>query len=109
MITVLQGVGPFAVALHPGKAGALGLQAADTLPEGKGVRVVTQRESQKWLAKIIVMGDQVGRDKIGTQINSGGGVVVQGSVTVSGGSFVGRDQITNTSGASHPARRKRSS
>ncbi len=112
MITVLQGVGPFAVALHQKKTAALGLQAADTLPEGKAVRTVTRRESQKWLTKIenqtivrgdYVRGDKVGRDKIGTQINTGGGAYVRGGVKVSGGSFVGRDQtIYNAGGDRQP-------
>jgi hypothetical protein len=108
MITVLQGVGPFAVALHPGKKAALGLEAADALPKGKGVRMVSEDESHEWLTKIenqtivrgdYIQGDKVVGDKIGTQINTGGGAYVGGGVTVSGGSFVGRDQITyNTSG-----------
>lgn len=108
MITVLQGAGPFAVALFQKKVGALGPQAADTLPEGKGVRTVTGRESRKWQTKIenqtivrgdYVKGDKVMRNKIGKQINTGGGASVGGNVTVSGGSFVGRDQKVYNAGA----------
>jgi hypothetical protein len=78
MITVLQGVGPFVVALHSDKTAVLGSSVVDTLPKGKGVREVTKCESQEWMTKIenqtivkgdYVAGDKVGRDKIITQIN----------------------------------------
>jgi hypothetical protein len=105
MITVLQGVGPFAVALHAGRTSSLEPHPTDTLPEGSGTRVVTRRESQKWLEKIVnrtivkgdyIRGDKVLGNKIGTQINTGGGAVIQGNVNISGGSFAGRDHTTTT-------------
>jgi hypothetical protein len=106
MITVLQGVGPFAMALYQKKAGALELQADETLPER--AHIVTRRESQKWQTKIenqtivrgdYIKGDKVMGNKIGKQINTGGGAYVGGNVSVSGGSFVGRDQTVYNAGA----------
>jgi hypothetical protein len=112
MITVLQTVGSFAVALYQKKGGTLGLEAADSLPEGKGVRVVSKTESQKWRKKIenqtivrgdYIKGDKVLGNKIGKQINTGGGAYVGGNVSVSGGSFVGRNQtVYNAGGGGSP-------
>jgi hypothetical protein len=107
MITVLQGVGPFPVARASSSAvGSLGLAAAEEkLPEGAAVRTVTPQESQHWMAKIesqtIVKGDYVEGDKIGQQVNTGGGAFFGGNVTA-GGNVVGGDSISvgNISGSS---------
>jgi hypothetical protein len=106
MITVLEGVGPFPVALANSAVAGLSPTAKETLPETDAVLRVNKRESQEWLAKIerqtivegdYVKGDKVLGDKIGTQINTGGGAHVAGNVTVTGGNFIGRDQINHES------------
>lgn len=40
-----------------------------------------------------VQGDLVLGDKIGRQVNTGGGAYIEGSVNTSGGDFIGRDQL----------------
>jgi hypothetical protein len=106
MITVLEGVGPFPVALAPASVSDLGTVAPETLPGTDAVRLVPQAESRAWLTKIenqtlvdgeYVLGDKVEGNKIGQQINMGGGVYVGGSVNVTGGNFVGRDQVNDGS------------
>jgi hypothetical protein len=49
-----------------------------------------------------VQGDKVLGDKIGRQINTGGGAYVGGGVSVSGGDFVGRDQVNYGTPSSNP-------
>jgi uncharacterized caspase-like protein len=75
-LTVLKGVGPFAVALYRGATalGAVDEQAAP--PAGAATRAVSAEESQRALERIISVGQ---------------GVAVGGDV--SGGTVVGRDQI----------------
>jgi hypothetical protein len=108
MITVLQGVGPFPVALASSSAvEALGVAGGDApLPKGAPVRRVTDEESQLWMSKIenqtIVKGDYTGGDKvegdkIGQQINTGGGAFFGGNVTASR-DVIGGDQVTNIEG-----------
>jgi hypothetical protein len=108
MITVLQGVGPFPVALASSLAvDALGVAGREEpLPEGAPVRRVTEEESQLWMNKIesqtivrgdYVGGDKVGRDKIGQQINTSGGAFFGGPVSA-GGDVVGGNQTKNIRG-----------
>ena len=105
MITVLQGVGPFPVALAAKSAKALGALAIEELPDTDAVHHITREESQDWLFRIehqtLVQGDYVEGDKflgnkIGRQINTGGGAYVGGNVNTGGGGFVGRDRIVTT-------------
>jgi len=108
MITVLQGVGPFPVALAGRSAvDALGVaREEESLPEGAPVRRVTEEESRLWMRKIenqtivrgdYVAGDKVGGDKIGQQINTGGGAFFGGNVNA-GRDVIGGDQVTNIGG-----------
>jgi hypothetical protein len=108
-LTVLKGVGPFAVALYRGATETdLGLAEAGVLPPEAGVRQVSPERSQRLFQQIIQSGGvnfgqgnviEIGRDVIGEQrVDTGGGAFVGGSVNTGGGTFVGRDQV-NTSTA----------
>lgn len=79
-LTVLRGVGPFAVALYRG-ASTLGDFAGDEpLPEGMAVRTVTPQQSERRLQQRIT-------------IHTGGGTYVAGNVNIKDGDFIGRDKI----------------
>jgi hypothetical protein len=108
MITVLQGVGPFPVALASSSAvEALGVAGGEEpLPEDAPVRRVTEEESRRWMSKIesqtivrgdYVGGDEVAGDKIGQQINTGGGAFFGGNVNA-GRDVIGGGQVTNIGG-----------
>jgi hypothetical protein len=110
VLTVLKGVGPFAVALYQGQGGNLGLAEAQPAPATGVVRPVTEEESRQAYQQ--VMGDLIDargsqgtlirpsgpvEQVFGNQINTGGGAYVGGNVTTGGGDFIGRDQtITQT-------------
>lgn len=79
-LTVLRGVGPFAVALYKGASSLGGELAADPLPQGTAAREVSPEKSAKRLAQ---------------RINTGGGAYVAGDVNTGGGDFVGRDKIVH--------------
>jgi hypothetical protein len=104
VLTVLKGVGPFAVALYQGQTGDLSLAEAQPAPQAGLFRPVTEEDSQRAFQRI--MGDLI--DARGSQgfinrptgpvtqsfsnVNTGGGAYVGGSVFTGGGAFVGRDQ-----------------
>jgi hypothetical protein len=104
MITVLQGVGPFPVALA-GSSTVRGLGQAQDLRQDSVVNAVSEEDSKGWLQKIeeqnLVMGDYVEGDKIagdkvlgdkiGSQVITGGGAFFGGPVTA-GGDVVAGDQ-----------------
>jgi hypothetical protein len=109
VLTVLKGVGPFAVALYQGQAGDLSLAEAAPGPQAGVVRPVTDEESRQAFQQI--MGDLIDarssqgfinrpsgpvNQHFGDQINTGGGAYVGGSVNTGGGAFVGRDQSIST-------------
>ena len=79
-LTVLRGVGPFAVALYKGASSLGGELAGEPLPQGMGAREVSPEKSARRLAQ---------------RIDTGGGAYVGGNVTVTGGDFVGRDKIVH--------------
>lgn len=79
-LTVLRGVGPFAVALYKG-ASTLGDFAGDEpLPTGMAAREVSPEKSARYFRQ---------------HIDTGGGAYVGGNVNTGGGDFVGRDQIVH--------------
>ena len=115
-LTVLKGVGPFAVALYRGATQTdLGLaEAPAELSPGAAVRQVPPERSQRLLQQIIQTGGvnlgqgnvvEVGGSLIGEQrVDTGGGAFIGGSVNTGGGAFVGRDQtITTTTTVSQGA------
>lgn len=102
-LTVLKGVGPFAVALFRG-ATDTNLSVAEEqveLPEYTAVRRVKEEKAQHLLQQF--SGVQIGSisDVHGSQINiaggdvitTGGAAFVAGGVDTSGGDFVGRDKV----------------
>jgi hypothetical protein len=111
-LTILKGVGPFAVALFRG-ATQTHLGAAEEAvepPQRAAVRCVEPERSNRMYQKITgqsggihfgqgnvvdVQGGVAGRDKI--DINTGGGAYVGRNVIVHGGDFVGRDQFKTAS------------
>ena len=101
-LTVLKGVGPFAVALYRG-ASETNLSAAEALaepPPGAGVRQVSPERSQRLFQQIITQidtggGEYVGRDKIvyGDEVHGdkvGGDKITVGDITGSTGIAIGR-------------------
>jgi uncharacterized caspase-like protein len=112
-LTVLKGVGPFAVALYRGAA-ETNLSLAEEMvepPLEAAVRQISPDKSQRMFQVITQTGGvnfgqgnviDIGGDVIGEQrIDTGGGASVGGSVSTGGGTFVGRDQTitTTTQGA----------
>lgn len=122
-LTVLKGVGPFAVSLYRGATTLGEIDATAPPPEGTAVRQVSQKEAQAKLTQItgasyeaiqtgngaiaqgpgaqavgaggvLIGGNNTGNINTGTQIDTGGGAFIPGNVTA-GGDFVGRDQIIN--------------
>jgi len=77
-LTVLKGVGPFAVALYKGASTFGDFDAARPVPSLPAVRQV---EPEK-VARLF-----------NQRINTGGGAYIGGSVHTGGGAFVGRDQF----------------
>jgi hypothetical protein len=114
-LTVLKGVGPFAVALYRGAADAdLGAAEVGELPSGAAVRQVPPERSQRLYQQILQTGGvnfgqgnvvEIGGDVIGEQrIDTGGGAFIRGNVHTGGGAFVGRDQtVFPTHTAAHGA------
>jgi len=122
-LTVLKGVGPFAVALYRGATTLGEIDATAQPPEGMAVREVSPKEAQARLTQIIgasyqasltgggaiaqgpgaqavgaggvlIGGRNTGNINTGTQIETGGGAYVRGNVTA-GGDFVGRDKTVH--------------
>jgi hypothetical protein len=109
-LTVLKGVGPFAVALYQG-ASQTNLGAVDEMVELPQEGVVRQVEAEKSNLAYQKILHQSGRINIGEhnridihgnmtggdETNTSGGAYVRGNVKVQGGDFVGRDnKIQNT-------------
>lgn len=83
-LTVLRGVGPFAVALYKG-ATALGDFAGDEpLPAGMAAREVSPEKSARYFRQ---------------HIDTGGGAYVGESVHTGGGDFIGRDKVVTGGGS----------
>ncbi len=79
-LTVLRGVGPFAVSLYKG-ASTLGDFAGDEpLPTGMATREVSREKSAR---------------RFQQRIDTGGGAYIGGDVNTSGGDFVGRDKVVH--------------
>jgi hypothetical protein len=101
MITVLRGVGSFAIALYGGsEVKSLGLdedEAEERLPKGKGVQWVKKSDSARWMKQIVVKGDLVKGDKVmGDKIEKRikANVVVEGNLNMKDGTFVGGNMTT---------------
>ncbi len=77
-LTVLKGVGPFPVALYRGVSEPQSFDVQENLPEEAAVRRVSERASQRELARI-------------TSVHTGGGAYIAGNVNTGGGDFAGRD------------------
>lgn len=79
-LTVLRGVGPFAVSLYRG-ASTLGDFAGDEpLPASMAVREVRPEKSAR---------------RFEQRVNTGGGAYIGGNVNTGGGDFIGRDKIVH--------------
>ena len=79
VLTVLQGVGPFPLALYRGaSAEPQAFDAGEALPEELPVRRITKKASKRTFEKRV--------------IHTGGGAYVEGNVNTGGGDFVGRDK-----------------
>ena len=80
-LTVLKGVGPFAVSLFKGASTLGDFESDESLPEGMAVREVAAAKSERYFSQRV--------------IQTGGGAYVGGDVKVDGGDFVGRDKIVH--------------
>jgi hypothetical protein len=76
-LTVLKGIGPFAVALYKGATSLGDLDIAQPVPDLPAVRQVKAEKARKAL---------------GRHIDTGGGAYIEGDVHITGGDFVGRDK-----------------
>ncbi len=107
-LTVLKGIGPFAVALYKG-AEETNLGVAEEMvepPQAAAVRQITPEKSQRMFQAITQTGGvnfgqgnviDIGGSVIGEQnIDTGGGSFIGGSVNTGGGDFVGRDKKVTT-------------
>ncbi len=107
-LTVLKGIGQFAVALYRG-AEETNLSLAEEMvepPQEAAVRQIPAEKSQRMYKQIIQTGGvsmgidnviDIEGDVIGTQrIDTDGGAFVGGGVNTGGGNFVGRDQTITT-------------
>src|SRR5690606_38828973 len=79
-LTVLKGVGPFAVALYKGASSLGGFDSDESLSPGIAVREVTPQQSARLLNQRITQ--------------TGGGVQAGGDIRVQGGDFIGRDKTS---------------
>jgi hypothetical protein len=79
-LTVLKGVGPFAVALYKGASAFGDFDEQQPVPELPAVREVTPDKAARLFNQLI---------------NTGGGANIRGNVNVRNGDFVGRDQIVH--------------
>jgi uncharacterized caspase-like protein len=77
-LTVLKGVGPFAVALYKGASSLGDFDGSQPVPDLPAVREVKPEKAARAMKMYI---------------NTGGGAYIAGSVHTGGGDFVGRDQI----------------
>jgi hypothetical protein len=127
-LTVLKGVGPFAVALYQGASVTGNVVPVEAAPVGAAVREVSPEVSQQAYQKVMkrgvdfglgntvgIGGDVVGGDQRTTMvgghyakgnIDSRQGVFVEGGSTVSGGSIVGVNTgtlVIGGSGSTAPA------
>ncbi|WP_295441921.1 caspase family protein [uncultured Thiodictyon sp.] len=110
-LTVLKGVGPFAVALCQGATVLGDFDGTAQPPDGLAVRQVNPAYARAMIAQhsegpgtttigpaaVLVRGNNTGTINTGIQIDTGGGAYVDGNVTT-GGDFVGRDKITKNGG-----------
>ncbi len=78
-LTVLKGVGPFAVSLYQGASTLGGIQPFEALPPGLAVRQISPEQSVRMYEARVV--------------HTGGGAYTEGNVYTGGGPFIGRDQI----------------
>ncbi len=89
-LTVLKGVGPFAVSLFRG-ASALGdFDENAPAPELPAVRQVRAEKAERLMNNIRINSP----DTTISDVHTGGGAFIGGSVNTNGGDFVGRDKIT---------------
>jgi len=107
-LTVLKGVGPFAVSLYRGAEETnLSLAEAEIDPPAEtAVRQIPFERSQRMFQVITQSGGvnfgqgnvvEIGGDVIGEQnVDTGGGAFVRGGVNTGGGAFTGRDQTITT-------------
>jgi uncharacterized caspase-like protein len=122
-LTVLKGVGPFAVSLYRGATTLGEIDGAAAPPEGTAVREVSPKQAQARLSQIVgvsyqtnltgngaiaqgpgaqavgaggvlIGGKNTGNINAGTQVETGGGAYIRGHVTA-GGDFVGRDKLVH--------------
>lgn len=122
-LTILKGIGSFAVSLYRGASTLGQFEPEDPDREYGQVREISERKAQRAFTNILgdgaqqfnvggdmtiggdnIMGDRIGGNQINiqgdqTNINTGGGSFVQGDVNVGGGgTFVGRDSRIESGG-----------
>src|SRR6266508_6010538 len=98
-LTVLKGVGPFAVALYPGATTLGSFSAPQSLAEGMAVREVSEAYSRAMLQQISASG---GGDAAGRDIVKPRGDYAGGNIDKRQGTFVQGDQF-NLAGSFHGA------
>jgi hypothetical protein len=80
-LTILKGVGPFAVSLYRGATPLATFDTKESLPEGLPVRSVPPQKSIRFFNQRV--------------IQTGGGAYIGGSISTGGGDFIGRDKIVH--------------
>jgi hypothetical protein len=85
-LTVLKGVGPFAVSLYRGATNLGDFGEDEPAPDLPGVRQVKPEKAERLMNQFFLNVDN-------RRIDTGGGAYIHGGVNVQGGDFVGGDQI----------------
>ncbi len=85
-LTVLTGVGPFAVSLFRGASSFGAFNEAEPAPDLPAVRQVKPEKAER------LMNNLIGGTVNQRNVNTGGGAYIEGNVDTGGGDFVGRDK-----------------
>ncbi len=80
-LTILKGVGPFAVSRFKGASTLGGFDESEPVPEAMAVREVRPLQSERIFAQ--------------RTVQTGGGAYIRGNVNTGGGDFVGRDKVVH--------------
>ncbi len=91
-LTVLKGVGPFAVSLYRGASSFGDFDTSQVAPQMPAVRQVKPEKAEQLLTNIVVGGNFTQKN-----INTGGGAYIDGNVNTGGGDFINK-QTTSIQG-----------
>lgn len=89
-LTVLKGVGPFAVSLFRGASTLGDFDETAPAPDLPTVRQVRPEKAERLMNNIRINSP----DTTISNVHTGGGAFIGGNVNINGGDFVGRDRIT---------------